>query len=119
MHHATESILAKRRKRKGAKERREWARARKERKERRERLNGAKTQRGMTMPMHPATESILRYFHNENLPPDLQEVSLPIKEIAWQMAEREGMDGPELTAGLRKLLEAKDCFVRAAIDARR
>lgn len=26
-------------------------------------------------------------------------------------------DGPELTAGLRKLLEAKDCFVRAAIDS--
>jgi hypothetical protein len=24
-------------------------------------------------------------------------------------------DGPELTAGLRKLLEAKDCFVRAAL----
>lgn len=24
-------------------------------------------------------------------------------------------DGPELTAGLRKLLEAKDCFVRQAI----
>lgn len=28
-------------------------------------------------------------------------------------------DGPELTAGLRKLLEAKDCFVRAAVDAHR
>ena len=27
-------------------------------------------------------------------------------------------DGPELTAGLRKLLEAKDCFVRAAMAAR-
>jgi hypothetical protein len=26
-------------------------------------------------------------------------------------------DGPELTAGLRKLLEAKDCLVRAALDA--
>jgi len=25
-------------------------------------------------------------------------------------------DGPELTAGLRKLLEAKDCFVRASLD---
>lgn len=25
-------------------------------------------------------------------------------------------DGPELTSGLRKLLEAKDCFVRAALD---
>ena len=24
-------------------------------------------------------------------------------------------DGPELTTGLRKLLEAKDCFVRAAV----
>lgn len=24
-------------------------------------------------------------------------------------------DGPELTAGLRKLLEAKDCFIRAAV----
>jgi hypothetical protein len=28
-------------------------------------------------------------------------------------------DGPELSAGLRKLLEAKDCFVRAAVLARR
>jgi hypothetical protein len=29
-------------------------------------------------------------------------------------------DGPELSAGLRKLLEAKDCFVRAAVlQARR
>lgn len=26
-------------------------------------------------------------------------------------------DGPELTAGLRKLLEAKDCMVRAALVA--
>jgi hypothetical protein len=26
-------------------------------------------------------------------------------------------DGPELTAGLRKLLEAKDCFVRAGLIA--
>lgn len=24
-------------------------------------------------------------------------------------------DGPELSAGLRKLLEAKDCFVRAVL----
>jgi hypothetical protein len=25
-------------------------------------------------------------------------------------------EGAELTAGLRKLLEAKDCFVRSALD---
>jgi hypothetical protein len=31
------------------------------------------------------------------------------------MASR--LDGPELTVGLRKLLEAKDCMVRAALPA--
>lgn len=36
-------------------------------------------------------------------------------ELADRMVERLD-DGPELTAGLRKLLEAKDCFVRAALD---
>jgi hypothetical protein len=28
-------------------------------------------------------------------------------------------DGPELSTGLRKLLEAKDCLVRAAIEQAR
>ncbi len=32
---------------------------------------------------------------------------------------RELPDGPELSAGLRHLLEAKDCFVRAALDLER
>lgn len=35
--------------------------------------------------------------------------------MAWAYAEE--FDGPELTAGLRKLLEAKDCLVRAAIES--
>ena len=30
--------------------------------------------------------------------------------------DEEGLAGPEFSAGLRKLLEAKDCFVRAALD---
>lgn len=30
--------------------------------------------------------------------------------------DRELPNGPEKSAGLRKLLEAKDCFVRAALD---
>lgn len=63
--------------------------------------------------MHPATEAILRYFEYEHLPPHLQAVSKPFAELARNMASL--LDGPELTVGLRKLLEAKDCCVRAAL----
>lgn len=66
--------------------------------------------------MHPNTTALLRHFAYDHLPPDLQAVSRPICELAHDMAGR--LDGPELTAGLRKLMEAKDCLVRAAIEAR-
>jgi hypothetical protein len=59
--------------------------------------------------------AILQYFQYGHLPPHLQEVSRPIGELATQMALQLPV-GPELSAGLRKLLEAKDCFVRAALD---
>lgn len=65
--------------------------------------------------MHPATQAILEHFKYEHLPLNLQVVSRPVCELAHVMAETQGLDGPELTAGLRKLLEAKDCFVRAAL----
>lgn len=58
---------------------------------------------------------IIRYFAYEHLPPRLQDVSKPIGELAREM-DRLLPDGPEKTAGLRKLLEAKDCFVRCALD---
>jgi hypothetical protein len=64
---------------------------------------------------HPAVASLLRYFEYHHLPHHLQEVSRPIGELALAVAN-ELPDGPEKTAGLRKLLEAKDCFVRAALD---
>ena len=66
-------------------------------------------------PRHPATTGLLRYFEYTHLPDRLQDVSRPIGELAHQMAEMLP-DGPELTTGLRKLLEAKDCLVRAALD---
>lgn len=44
-----------------------------------------------------------------------QTVSRPCHDLAAQMIAALP-DGPELTTGLRKLLEAKDCFVRAALD---
>ncbi len=49
-----------------------------------------------------------------NLPEKLQAVSKPIGELAEQM-NADLPDGAEKSAGLRKLLEAKDCFVRAAL----
>lgn len=58
----------------------------------------------------------IRYFAYAHLPPHLQKVSKPIGELAEQM-EADLPDGPEKSAGMRKLLEAKDCFVRAALDA--
>ncbi len=63
--------------------------------------------------MHPSTEAILRFFAYEHLPPHLQEVSRPFSQLAHLMAAR--FEGAELTTGLRKLLEAKDCMVRAAL----
>jgi hypothetical protein len=66
--------------------------------------------------MHPSTEAIVRYFDYDHLPPKLQAVSEPFHAIAHGMVAR-GLEGPEFTAGLRKLLEAKDCMVRAALDA--
>lgn len=52
---------------------------------------------------------------DEHLPQKLREVSKPICELAHEMNELLP-DGPEKSAGLRKLLEAKDCLVRAYIS---
>lgn len=62
------------------------------------------------VPMSP----IMKYFEYAHLPPHLQEVSKPIGDLAHQMNDQLP-DGPEKSAGLRKLLEAKDCLVRAKL----
>jgi hypothetical protein len=58
---------------------------------------------------------ILQFFTYEHLPPHLQEVSKQFSDAAAWMAENIP-DGAELRAGLRKLLEAKDCAVRARLS---
>ncbi|MFB7285455.1 hypothetical protein [Actinacidiphila glaucinigra] len=63
---------------------------------------------------HPGTEHLLRFFKFGHLPEHLKAVSAPFADLANQMVDALP-DGPELSAGLRKLLEAKDCFVRAAL----
>ena len=59
----------------------------------------------------------IKYFSYEHLPADLQEVSKPFYELA-NLLEELLPDGAEKSAGMRKLLEAKDCFVRAKLDTR-
>jgi hypothetical protein len=57
---------------------------------------------------------IMRYFESAHLPADLAPVSEKCAELAvW--IDQMLVDSPEKSAGLRKLLEAKDCFVRAAL----
>jgi hypothetical protein len=62
--------------------------------------------------------TVIKYFGYTHLPAHLQTVSKPIGELAEQL-EAMLPDGPEKSAGMRKLLEAKDCFVRAALDAQK
>lgn len=66
---------------------------------------------------HPSTQQVMRHFEYSHLPPDLRSVSEQCAALAHHMIT-ELPDGPELTVGLRKLLEAKDCFVRTAVGMR-
>ena len=65
--------------------------------------------------MHPSQEAILKFFEYSHLPDHLKEVSKPCGDLAHQMMAL-CENSAELTAGLRKLLEAKDCFVRARLE---
>lgn len=67
---------------------------------------------------HPGTVAIARFFAYDHLPERLRAISKPCADLAEQMI-RALPDSAELTTGLRKLLEAKDCLVRAALDIQR
>lgn len=59
---------------------------------------------------------LLKFFKYEHLPERLQEPSRSCAELAAKMDDALP-EGAEKTTGLRKLLEAKDCFVRARLEA--
>jgi hypothetical protein len=63
---------------------------------------------------HQSVRQVARWFDYGHLPPHLQVISQACLTLAADMI-RSLPDDPELTAGLRKLLEAKDCFVRCAV----
>lgn len=57
----------------------------------------------------------MQFFKYDHLPPHLQEPSKSVAELAHKLDETLP-ETAEKTAGLRKLLEAKDCFVRALLE---
>jgi len=57
---------------------------------------------------------LLQFFTYAHLPENLQAVSRPFAELAQKIAG-DLPSNPERTVALRKLLEAKDCAVRAVI----
>ena len=59
-------------------------------------------------------EHIMQFFTFEHLPPHLQAVSKPFANLATMVVTTLPRN-PERTAALRKLLEAKDCAVRALL----
>jgi len=59
-------------------------------------------------------EPMLQFFEYAHLPPHLQSISAQFANVAkWVVGELPR--NPERTVALRKLLEAKDCAVRAAL----
>lgn len=56
---------------------------------------------------------IKRFFSYNHLPAHLQKTSKPFSDLIEALDHVP--DSSEKDAGLRKLLEAKDCFVRASL----
>jgi len=57
-----------------------------------------------------APERMLQFFVSDHLPPHLQVISQAFSDLAHTLPRN-----PERTTALRKLLEAKDCAVRAVL----
>lgn len=59
-------------------------------------------------------EPMLQFFRYDHLPKDMQDISKPFGDLAMSVVLSLPRN-PERSAALRKLLEAKDCAVRANI----
>ncbi len=67
-------------------------------------------------------ERMMRYFQFTHLPPKLRVISEPCAILAQTLVDLAtsstytNVDLVELAAGLRKLVEAKDAFVRSVVS---
>lgn len=57
---------------------------------------------------------LMQFFKYDHLPEPLKDTSKMFAELAGWL-DRSILDNPEKSAAMRKLLEAKDCAVRAMI----
>jgi hypothetical protein len=57
----------------------------------------------------------MQFFEYSHLPEPLRSISGQVCDLAHKLDEMLP-DGPEKEAGMRKLLEAKDCFVRSHLQ---
>ncbi len=64
--------------------------------------------------IHDKDHYLLQFFKYEHLPAHLQAISKPFGELAASLSDLLA-ENPEKTTALRKLLEAKDCAVRAQL----
>lgn len=62
----------------------------------------------------PMQDRLMQFFAYAHLPPHLQEISKPFGDLAEAIVNTLPSN-PERTVALRKLLEAKDCAVRAKL----
>lgn len=63
-------------------------------------------------------DRLLVFFEASHLPADLREVSERFGDLA-KWIDTNLPPGPERSVALRKLLEAKDCAVRARLELRK
>lgn len=64
--------------------------------------------------MYTANDYLMQFFAYDHLKPELQAHSKPFGDLAQHLLETLP-NNPERTVALRKLLEAKDCAVRAKL----
>lgn len=60
---------------------------------------------------HFSTLHLLQFFADDHLPPVLRAIVLPLRMTTFMLVQ-EAEDGPELTVAIRKMVDAKDSFVR-------
>lgn len=71
------------------------------------------------MSRHPSIDNIVQFFDSSHLPEHLAIVARRFEDLKTDLLNDVAEDTPEVVAGFRKLLEAKDCFVRATVSAKK
>lgn len=60
------------------------------------------------------SEYLLQFFQYDHLPPNLANISVTFHDLAHEMMDKLP-DDPQREQMLQKLIEAKDCAVRALV----